>query len=151
MVLAGRLILSLNFISDHLSFFGGALLVLVILFAVLARSKKDIKAAKIRSLNIKKGMEEPTTLHPVIHAAKCGGCGACTKVCPEGDILSMINGKAVLIAPTKCIGHGACELACPFEAIDLVFGTKSKGIDIPRLSKDYETKVASLFWWKLFY
>src|SRR4051812_39681814 len=49
---------------------------------------------------------EPMTLHPDIDEAKCTGCAVCTKVCPEGDIIQIVNHKAVLIGATKCVGHG---------------------------------------------
>ncbi|MGZ3691492.1 MAG: NAD(P)-binding domain-containing protein, partial [Pseudobdellovibrio sp.] len=53
--------------------------------------------------------------------------------------------KAVLVSPTKCVGHGECERACPMDAIKLVFGTKTRGMEIPRLSKNYETNVSGLY------
>lgn len=94
---------------------------------------------------VKANMNEPLTLHPEIDPAICSGCGACTIVCPEGDILKMINNKAVLVGPTKCVGHGECERACPVDAISLVFGTKARGMDIPRVSTNYETNVPGLY------
>ncbi len=88
---------------------------------------------------------EPTTLHPEINASRCTGCTACVKACPEGEILKIINHKAVLVQPTMCVGHGECEIACPFGAIDLVFGTKKRGMDLPRITSDYETNVKGLY------
>ena len=91
------------------------------------------------------GMTEPASLHPVIDAGKCLGCGACVSACPEGKILGLIKGKAQLIHPTKCIGHGACKVACPFDAISLVFGTEKRGIDIPNVAENFETNIPGLF------
>lgn len=91
------------------------------------------------------GLAEPASLHPVIDAGKCGGCGACVSACPEGDVLGIISGRAHLIAPTKCIGHGACRTACPYDAITLVFGTEKRGVDIPLLSPDFQTNVAGVY------
>jgi thioredoxin reductase len=51
----------------------------------------------------------------------------------------------VLKNASACIGHGACLAACPTEAIQLVFGTEKRGIDIPHLSADFETNVPGLF------
>jgi thioredoxin reductase/ferredoxin len=94
------------------------------------------------------GMTEPASLHPLIDASKCLGCGACVKACPETshhDVLGLINGKAVLIGPTDCIGHGACKTACPFDAITLVFGTERRGLDIPVLKPNFESNVQGVF------
>ncbi len=94
------------------------------------------------------GMTEPASLHPLIDAAKCLGCGACVKACPETshhDVLGLIDGKAVLIGPTECIGHGACKTACPFDAITLVFGTARRGLDIPVLKPNFESNVPGIF------
>ena len=38
----------------------------------------------------------------------------CTTVCPEGDVLAMLGGKAVIVNGYKCIGHGLCADACPW-------------------------------------
>jgi thioredoxin reductase len=43
------------------------------------------------------------------------------------------------------VGHGECEAACPNHAISLVFGTKTRGMDIPRITTDYETNVPGLY------
>lgn len=117
-----------------------------IVWAFMASRKKQEKVGlKAIEKAIKTNMNEPLTLHPEIDPALCAGCGACTKVCPEGDILKLVNHKAVLVGPTKCVGHGECEIACPFDAISLVFGTKTRGADIPRLSGNYETNVPGLY------
>ena len=94
---------------------------------------------------IASGMTEPASLHPVIDPAICRGCGACVKACPEGDILGLINRKAKLVTPANCIGHGACKTACPFDAITLVFGTETRGVDIPVLKPNFETNVPGIF------
>ena len=85
------------------------------------------------------GLTQPGSLHPVINPNKCLGCGACVKACPEGEILGLVQGKALLVEPANCIGHGACQQACPFDAISLVFGTAERGIDIPNVSDSFET------------
>jgi thioredoxin reductase len=57
----------------------------------------------------------------------------------------MIRGKSWLIAPANCIGHGACKSACPVDAIELVFGTERRGIDIPTVQPNFETNVPGIF------
>ena len=91
------------------------------------------------------GLTEPSSLHPIIDRNKCIGCGACIKACPESNVLGLIRKKAELIGPTHCIGHGACKAACPLDAIQLVFGTETRGVDIPYVKPDFETNVPGIF------
>lgn len=82
---------------------------------------------------------EPPTLHPVIDPDKCMGSLSCLAVCPEGDIMGVVDGKAALINPTACIGHGKCALECPVNAITLVFGTLQRGFELPEVNEFFET------------
>lgn len=91
------------------------------------------------------GLVEPPSLHPSIDPSKCLGCGACVRACPEGKILGLIGGKAKLVQPSDCIGHGACQTACPYDAISLVFGTRTRGVDIPVVKPNFETNVPGIF------
>ncbi len=67
-----------------------------------------------------------------IDKSKCKECGACSKVCPYGAIvsrtrpcqnackikaISMNEDKAAMIDNSKCISCGACVYQCPFGAI----------------------------------
>ncbi len=113
--------------------------------AVRRRQLESRKARLALRTTIKNELHVPATLHPQIDPALCAGCGACVRVCPEGDILQMLDHKAVLTQPTKCVGHGECEAACPFSAISLVFGTKTRGMELPRVTGNYETNVPGLY------
>lgn len=106
------------------------------------RSQRDLAVLED---NRRAGLLEPNTLHPVIDPALCLGCAACARACPEGTVLGIIDGKAALIEPTLCVGHGACQSACPTRAISLVFGTATRGVDIPVLSPEFETSVPGIF------
>ncbi|WP_428334112.1 NAD(P)-binding domain-containing protein [Novosphingobium sp.] len=90
------------------------------------------------------GLAEPPSLHPVIDAAKCIGCGACVRACPEHDVLGLVGRVATLIEPWACVGHGTCYEACPTGAIQLVFGTPTRGIDVPVLRPGGETSVPGI-------
>jgi thioredoxin reductase (NADPH) len=109
------------------------------------RKKKDIVNLRKLETAREEGLMEPPSLHPVIDPDLCIGSGSCVSACPEGDVLGLIKGKAVIINPTHCIGHGACFAACPVEAITLVFGTKKRGVDIPHVKPDFETNVPGIF------
>jgi thioredoxin reductase (NADPH) len=121
-----------------------ALLALWLVFAG-HRWYGERRASVRRRQAVDDGASEPLSLHPVIDPARCVGCGACTHACPEGDIIGMIGEKAQLIDPGSCIGHGACKTACPVGAIELVFGTARRGVDIPVVSPTFESNVPGLF------
>ncbi len=89
--------------------------------------------------------EGPKGQHPHIDTNYCIGCGTCTTVCPEGDVLAMIAGKAVIVNGHKCIGHSLCADACPIGAITMVMASPSMGADMPRLTAEHETTVPGLF------
>ena len=90
------------------------------------------------------GLTEPATLHPVFDPNLCLGSGGCYKACPE-QAIGIIDGKGVLVSPALCIGHGACAISCPVGAIKLVFGTETRGVDIPQLKPNFETNVPGIF------
>ncbi len=89
--------------------------------------------------------EGPKAQHPHIDTAQCIGCATCTTVCPEGDVLAMIAGKAVIVNGYKCIGHSLCAEACPVGAITMVMATPSMGANMPFMTPEYETSIDNLF------
>jgi thioredoxin reductase (NADPH) len=109
------------------------------------RKKAERRSIMRRQAATEAGLLEPPTLHPEIDPARCIGCGACVRACPEGEILGLINGKAMLVEPSECIGHGACRAACPSDAIRLVFGTEQRGVDIPHVGTDFQTNIPGVF------
>ena len=109
------------------------------------RSHAEKKSIALRDAALEAGLIEPPSLHPNIDYTKCIGCGSCVAACPEGDVLGLIHGKAELISPTECIGHGACRASCPVGAIDLVFGTERRGIELPHVGPDFQTNVPGLY------
>jgi thioredoxin reductase/NAD-dependent dihydropyrimidine dehydrogenase PreA subunit len=112
------------------------------------RRRRSAEATRVRAESRAAGLLEPASLHPLIDASLCVGCGACVRACPEQDshrVLGLIEGKAALVGPTNCIGHGACRTACPMNAISLVFGSERRGVDIPLLTPHFETSVPGIF------
>lgn len=91
------------------------------------------------------GIHEPVSLHPRIDLSTCIKSGACVTACPEKDILGILNGAGTLINASNCVGHGACFHACPVEAISLVIGTETRGVDLPHVSESYETNVPGIY------
>jgi thioredoxin reductase/Pyruvate/2-oxoacid:ferredoxin oxidoreductase delta subunit len=109
------------------------------------RLVRERKSLAIQQEERAAGLVEPASLHPSIDPGTCVGCSACVTACPENNVLGIIQGKASLIAPAHCIGHGACAAACPMDAISLVFGTATRGVDIPHINADFETNIPGIY------
>lgn len=119
---------------------------LLLWLVILSRAKlEERRALAVHAEVVAAGLTEPASLHPKISLDLCIGCGSCVSACPEGKIIGLVNGKAQLIEPSHCIGHGACAAACPMHAIELVFGTEKRGIDIPNVGQDFQTNVPGIY------
>ncbi len=128
---------------------GSGLVILAVILALTVRGRvrerrRESAAREALARTVETGAQ-PASLHPDIDLGQCIGSGACTEVCPEQDVLSVIDGKAHVVNPTACIGHGECMRACPVDAIQLVLGTARRGVDLPLVSRDYETKVPGIY------
>ncbi len=113
--------------------------VLGIVLFVFRRVRREARDTQVLRRSIEQELHIPPTLHPVIDPNSCIGSLSCIKVCPEGDILGIVDGKASLIIPANCIGHARCALECPVDAIRLVFGTSERGVDLPEVDEYFET------------
>jgi thioredoxin reductase (NADPH) len=91
------------------------------------------------------GRHETLSLHPVVDEGLCIGCEECVRGCPEQDVLLTYRNKAVVVDAAECVGHGVCERVCPVDAIRLVVGTETRGVEIPRLNEFFETSVPGLY------
>lgn len=123
---------------------GGAIC-LFFLMGYLRSLKKREEKARDAAEKGKLFSDGPKAQHPHIDTNYCIGCATCTSVCPEGDVLAMIAGKAVIVNGHKCIGHGLCADACPVGAITMVMASPSMAGDLPFLSPEFETTVSNLF------
>jgi thioredoxin reductase/Pyruvate/2-oxoacid:ferredoxin oxidoreductase delta subunit len=123
----------------------GGLICFFFLMGYLRSLKKKEALAREAAEKGKLFSEGPKAQHPHIDTNYCIGCGTCTSVCPEGDVLAMIAGKAVIVNGHKCIGHGLCADACPVGAITMVMASPSMAADMPYLTPEYETSVPNLF------
>jgi len=123
----------------------GGIISLVFLLVYLKSLKKRERLAKEAVEKGKLFSEGPKAQHPHIDNNYCIGCATCTSVCPEGDVLAMIGGKAVIVNGHKCIGHGLCADACPVGAITMVMASPSMAADMPNLTPEFETTLPGLF------
>jgi thioredoxin reductase/NAD-dependent dihydropyrimidine dehydrogenase PreA subunit len=123
-------------------------LLLIWAWHALRRQRRDARNRSVLRESIDAGLTEPASIHPVIDLSQCIGCAACVTACPEmpeHQVLGIIDGKASLVSPTDCIGHGACKAACPTQAIELVFGSARRGVDLPVLNSQFESNVAGIY------
>ncbi len=91
------------------------------------------------------GMDRASGQYPLVDAGACIGCATCVAACPEGDVLGIVMGKAVVINGARCIGHGRCAEACPVGAIQVGLGDITKRDDIPLLDEHNQTSVPGLW------
>jgi thioredoxin reductase (NADPH) len=118
---------------------------LIFVRGYLIKLKKREEQAREAAEKGKVFSEGPKAQHPHIDTTYCIGCQTCTTVCPEGDVLAMLGGKAVIVNGYKCIGHSLCAEACPVGAITMVMASPSMSADMPRLTTEYETSINNLF------
>jgi len=123
---------------------GGVICFFFLFFYLRSLKKRDALAREA----VEKGKlfsDGPKAQHPHIDNNYCIGCATCTSVCPEGDVLAMIGGKAVIVNGHKCIGHGLCADVCPVGAITMVMASPSMAADMPQLTPDFETTIPGMF------
>jgi thioredoxin reductase (NADPH) len=111
----------------------------------LRRRARDRAALAVLAAVREAGPGIPSSLHPLINPNRCLGCRSCEEACPETDVLRIVRGKAQVVHPENCVGHGACREACPTDAITLVLGTETEGVEVPVLDPSFQTSVPGLF------
>jgi len=123
---------------------GGAICFFFLFFYLKSLKKREARAKEAAEKG-KLFSEGPKAQHPHIDNNYCIGCATCTSVCPEGDVLAMIGGKAVIVNGHKCIGHGLCADACPVGAIKMVMASPGMAADMPVLTPEFETTIPGMF------
>jgi thioredoxin reductase/ferredoxin len=123
----------------------GVLVILVFVPFYVRQRRREQRTEVASSAALRYGLDQPVSLHPVVSAEACIGAGNCLDACPEHDVLGIRHGQAVVVSPARCVGHGLCERACPMEAIQLVFGSEQRGVEIPRIRENFETNVPGLY------
>lgn len=108
------------------------------LFSLLGRGKERRAVATLADMAAL-GEVVPDTLHPKIDPNRCIGSGACVTACPEKDVIAVVGGVAVLVNPLACVGHSACVDACPVAAVSVVFGSATRGVELPKIDHNFET------------
>jgi thioredoxin reductase (NADPH) len=131
--------------DNFISFLIAATIIGSFLFFHLRKEKQKHAAAKAAAEKGKFRSDGPQSQHPHIDNNYCIGCATCTMVCPEGDVLGMLGGKAMIINGYKCIGHSLCAEACPVGAITMVLASPSVGANLATLTPAYETTVKNMF------
>jgi thioredoxin reductase (NADPH) len=134
--------------GNFLNYFYAVPIVWIVIWYMRRHNRLHQRSVETLRQATASGMLEPPTLHPDIDPTICIGCGSCVAACPEQHthtVLGMIGNKARLIGPSDCIGHGACKTSCPVNAITLVFGTATRGVDIPVVTPSFETEVPGIF------
>ena len=91
------------------------------------------------------GIDRPAAQYPYIDPLHCIGCGACVRACPEGDVLGIVGGTAVVVNGLRCVGHARCEEACPVGAITVGLGDLKSREDVPLLDDAHQTTVPGLY------
>lgn len=131
--------------DNLISFLIAAFIIGAFLLYYLKQEKKKAALTRQAAEKGKLRSEGPQSQHPHIDSTRCIGCATCTTVCPEGDVLGRVGGKAMIINGYKCIGHSICADSCPVGAIAMVLSTPSVSANLPTLTSEYETSVQNLF------
>ncbi len=122
----------------------GLLVLLSVWQRKIEEAQKEQVVADIRDAE-QRGTSKAANQHPQIDQEACIGCGSCVAVCPEEDVLGLVDGIAHVIHGSRCIGHGLCAEVCPVAAVKIGLGDVSARPDIPVLAESLETTVPGVY------
>ena len=136
----------LNFAVEHITMVAGTIIILAVVGPYLLLQKRGSRKMSEEIKHAKEyGLYEPVTIHPKVNRAVCIGSGSCINACPEKNVLGIVDNQAETVYASRCVGHGACARACPVGAIELVFGTEKRGVDIPQVTPNFESNMHGIF------
>ncbi len=119
---------------------------LTICLSYYLRTRRRLRIDASRKAEaVKLGIDRPMAQFPFVDPLRCAGCATCVAACPEGDVLGVVAGIAVVINGLRCIGIGACEEACPVGAIEVAIGDLRSREDVPFLDDSLETNLPGVF------
>ncbi|HEX5734398.1 MAG TPA: NAD(P)-binding domain-containing protein [Blastocatellia bacterium] len=99
-------------------------------------------------LDVKKlEAEGPSYPHPVVNPLTCIGCHACVEACPH-DVLAIVNGISVPVAPDQCMEDTSCQVECPTNPKSCVVINTKKVIPkrkVPERDQRFKTNVEGIY------
>ena len=108
---------------------------------------RTLSADELAELRIDK-YRGPAYPHPIIFPDRCIGCQACVDACPH-DVLDIIDGRAVAVAPELCMEDTACQAECPVNPkACIVINTAKPVVSRPAPTRDgasYQTNVPGCY------
>jgi thioredoxin reductase len=112
-----------------------------------APTVRTLTGAELSELGLDK-YRGPAYPHPVIFPDRCIGCQACVDACPH-DVLDIVDGTAVAVAPDLCMEDTSCQAECPVNPkACIVINTARKVVSRPSPTRDgssYQSNVAGCY------
>ncbi|HJX28381.1 MAG TPA: NAD(P)-binding domain-containing protein [Thermoanaerobaculia bacterium] len=137
---------SLLFSESFLLWSAALLLVALIFLPYFWRFRRRVRHDRERKEEASAlGIDKPAAQFPYVDPTHCIGCGACVRACPEGDVLGIVGGTAVVVNGLRCVGHARCEEACPVGAITVGLGDLKSREDVPLLDETGQTTVPGIY------
>jgi thioredoxin reductase len=89
----------------------------------------------------------PLHPYPLVNPVTCIGCHACVEACPH-DVLAIVNGVSVPIAPDQCMEDTSCQVECPTNPKSCIVINTNKTIPprkVPARDQRFKTNVEGIY------